>query len=228
MAHASDWYSTLVEGVAGVPIDPATTGGPRPVDGFNLWPAILAGGPSPRTEIIHQVNSSFFTEGVQALRVGDLKLIRGPPGDGRTIAWPERSQKPVPLGKSGAVVEPGTDHVRGTTLKNGNGPACKPFCLFNVSADPGEANDLSGDGKYAAAAGEFFFTTQTLRQNTTTLTPTPNPLPKTAAMIAKLDAAGASGPPRNWIWQDPADFHKAAAALCPRELQTGSVQPQDW
>ena len=42
------------------------------------------------------------------------------------------------------------------------------------------------------------------------------------------DAAGASAPPRNWIWQDPADFHKAAQGLCPRELATGSVQPTDW
>ena len=201
MAHASDWFPTLVEGVAGVPVDPARTGGPRPVDGFNLWSAILSGGASPRTEVIHQVNNSFFTEGVQALRVGDLKLIRGPPGDGRTIAWPERAQRAVPLGQSGAVVEPGTDHVRGTTLKNGQGPPCKPFCLFNVTADPGEENDVSGEPRFAAAA---------------------------AAMLAKLDAAGASGPPRNWIWQDPNDFKKAAAGLCPQEVQTGSVQPTDW
>jgi len=190
-----------VEGAAGVPIDPATTGGPRPVDGFNLWDSILTGGPSPRTEVIHQVNSSFFTEGVQAIRVGDLKLIRGPPGDGRTIAWPERSQKAVPLGQSGAVVEAGTDHVRGTTLKNGQGPPCHPYCLFNLTADPGEVNDISGDSRFSGAV---------------------------AAMAAKLDAAGASAPPRNWIWQDPADFHKAAQGLCPRELATGSVQPTDW
>lgn len=201
MAHASDWYPTLVEGVAGVPIDPASTGGPRPVDGFNLWPAILAGSPSPRTEVIHQVNNSHFTEGVQALRVGDLKLIRGPPGDGRTIAWPERSKVAVPLGRTGGVVEPGTDHVRGTTLKNGPGPACTPFCLFNVTGDPGETTDLAGDARFAAAA---------------------------AAMLEKLDAAGATGPPRNWIWQNLTDFHRAVAEGCPRQLQTGSVQPTDW
>ena len=201
LAHASDWYPTLVTGVAGVPIDPAATGGPRPLDGLNLWPSILANNPSPRTEVIHQVNNSYFDEGVQALRVGDLKLIRGPPGDARTIAWPERSTRAVPLGRSGAVVEPGTDHVRGTTLSNGSGPPCAPFCLFNVSADPGEQHDLSGDASYRAAA---------------------------AALLARLDEAGASGPPRNWIWQNASDFKRVSQGLCAQELQLGSVQPVDY
>ena len=201
LAHAADWYLTLLEGVAGIPVLPNSTGGPRPLDSFNLWPAILAGSPSPRTEIIHQVNNSYFDEGVQALRVGDLKLIRGPPGDGRTIAWPERSLHPVPLGKSGAVIEPGTDHVRGTTLKNGSGPPCKPFCLFNVTADPGETTDLAGNGALASAA---------------------------AALLAKLDAAGATGPPRNWIWENQTEYQKAVQASCPREVAEGTVQPVDW
>lgn len=50
MAHSSDWYMTLVEGIAGGSVDRQHTGPTQP-DGFNLWPALLSGGSSPRTEV---------------------------------------------------------------------------------------------------------------------------------------------------------------------------------
>ena len=200
LAHASDWYLTLVEGWAGVAVDPATTGGPRPLDGFNLWPAILGGLPSPRTEVVHQVNNSYFDEGASAIRVGDMKLIRGLAGDNRTIAWPERAAKPVPLGRSGAVVEPGTDHVRGTVLGGSVVHHCRPFCLYNITADEGESHDLAADGAFAALA---------------------------ASLIARLDFHGATGPPPAYIWPNISDFQRAVQAACPREVETGSVQPVD-
>lgn len=56
MAHASDWYLTLTEGYAGIPVNSSLTGGPRPLDGFNLWSALTALGPSPRNEVISQVS----------------------------------------------------------------------------------------------------------------------------------------------------------------------------
>lgn len=202
LAHASDTYLTLVEGYAGVPVDPAATCGVpgcRPLDGVNLWPAILASGPSPRTEIVHQVNNSFFDEGVQAIRVGDLKVIRGQAGDNRTIAWPERSVQPVPLGKSGAVVEVGTDHVRSTVLGGSKLHMCRPFCLFNITADEGENVDLGKDPAYAQVA---------------------------AAMLQRLDFHGATGPPHAYIW-NVSDFQKQVQKGCPRQVQTGSVQPLD-
>ena len=201
LAHAADWFLTLTTGVAGIAVDPATTGGPRPLDSFNLWPAILAGGASPRREVVHQVNNSYFDEGVQAIRINDLKLIRGPPGDNRTIAWPERAAKPVPLGLSGAVVEPGTDHVRGTVLGGAlKGPRCHPYCLFNITADEGESVDLAQDDAFAATA---------------------------AAMIARLDAHGASAPPHAYVWPNASQFAAVSRAACPREVATGSVQPFD-
>ena len=55
MAHSSDWYVTITEGIAGGKV-PANTG-PRAPDGFNLWPAILADSPGPRTEVVHQVEN---------------------------------------------------------------------------------------------------------------------------------------------------------------------------
>ena len=41
LAHSSDWYATLVEGVAGGVLPPST--GPTPPDSLNLWPAISQG-----------------------------------------------------------------------------------------------------------------------------------------------------------------------------------------
>ena len=81
MLHSSDWYKTLVEGIAGgtVPTVPGSTGcvhvrlqrlrriadriiaahlaGPTDPDGFNLWTALVTGGESPRHEVVHQVQN---------------------------------------------------------------------------------------------------------------------------------------------------------------------------
>lgn len=203
LAHASDWYATLVEGYAGLTIDPASTGGPRPLDSLNLWPAILAGAASPRTEIIHQVNNSYFDEGASALRVGDMKLIRGAAGDNRTIAWPEREAKEVPLGLSGAVVEAGTDHVRSTVLPGPVPHACKPYCLYNITADPGESQDLARGNDPALRA-------------------------LAAQLIARLDAAGAEGPPHAYVWQNMTEFQRQSRISCEASVAMGSVQPVDF
>jgi hypothetical protein len=203
LAHASDWYSTLIEGYAGLAIDPASTGGPRPLDSLNLWPAILAGAASPRTEIIHQVNNSYFDEGVSALRVGDMKLIRGAAGDNRTIAWPEREAKEVPLGLSGAVIEAGTDHVRSTVLPGPVLHMCKPYCLYNVSADPSESNDLARGNDPAMHA-------------------------LAAQLIARLDAVGAEGPPHAYVWANMTEFQRQSRISCEASVVTGSVQPVDF
>ena len=200
LAHASDIYLTLTEGYAGVAVDPAKTGGPAPIDGYNLWPAILSSGASPRTEIIHQVNNSYFDEGASALRVGDMKLIRGIIGDNRTLAFPAPGDVPVPLGRSGAVVEPGTDHVRAPALTSENGRPCKPFCLYNITQDPGEHDNLAHLPRYASLA---------------------------AALIARLDEVGAAAPPPAYIWQNLTQFQKEVKAACPRELAAGALLPLD-
>ena len=55
MAHSSDWYVTFVEGLAGGSV---AGSGARPSDGFNLWPALVSGGASPRHEVVHQVRDT--------------------------------------------------------------------------------------------------------------------------------------------------------------------------
>lgn len=63
IVHSSDWYRTLVHGVAGVDVPDNT--GIVPLDSINLWDAIT-GSSSPqhiRTEVVHQVSNDIFSEG---------------------------------------------------------------------------------------------------------------------------------------------------------------------
>ena len=64
MMHVVDMYPTLA-GLAG-----ASTGKSKPLDGLNVWPTISEAKPSPRTEIVYNVEP--FRAGI---REGDWKLI---------------------------------------------------------------------------------------------------------------------------------------------------------
>jgi len=49
----------------------------------------------------------------------------------------------VPFGLSGGVLEAGTDHARaGPVLGGARELTCKPWCLFNLTSDIGERDDL--------------------------------------------------------------------------------------
>lgn len=122
-------------------------------------------------------------------------------GDNRTIAWPERSTDAVPLGLSGAVVEPGTDHVRGTVLGGVVPGRCEPWCLFNLTADLGESVDLGHLPDYAALA---------------------------RSLAARLDEAAMTGPPPAYIWPNTTEFSRIVKAQCPTWEAAASTQPVDW
>jgi arylsulfatase A-like enzyme len=64
MLHVVDMYPTLA-GLSG-----ASTDKSKPLDGLNVWPTISEAKPSPRTEIVYNVEP--FRAGV---REGDWKLI---------------------------------------------------------------------------------------------------------------------------------------------------------
>lgn len=216
LAASADWYHTLVEGFAGgsVPEDTCAPGyACRQSDGFNLWPAILAGAPGPRREVVHQVNNQYIcdtTHGAScsaAIRVDDMKLIIGNPGDSRTLRWPSPSEEPVPFGRSGGVVEAGTDHARApsASLKPIFELECDPYCLFNLTADLGEQHDLAGDPRFTALA---------------------------AKLSARLAYHGSTGPPPAYIWSDTKVWHdkvfEGPNSLCERSERTGVVQPLDY
>ncbi len=122
-------------------------------------------------------------------------------GDNRTIAWPERSKTAVPLGLTGAVIEPGTDHVRGTELGGVVPGKCNPWCLFNLTADIGEAFDLAHNPAFHGIA---------------------------VSLAARLDEAGATGPPPAYIWPNQTEFKEIVEAQCTTWADAASVQPVDW
>lgn len=147
MMHVSDWFPTLVEGVAGGSIQGLK------LDGFNQWLTMQGKQANPRTEILHNIDplissemphlldeetnyplqdtfadrmvmpAEYNTSMRAALRVGDWKILTGFPGKGLYTAPPESSIRPViPLNKPGQKI-----------------------WLFNITADPYEYRDLSDE-----------------------------------------------------------------------------------
>ncbi|XP_067685669.1 arylsulfatase B-like isoform X2 [Haliotis asinina] len=93
-------------------------------DGFNLWPSLSTGSPSPRTEVVYNYDSHLFpTEGHAAIRVGDYKLIDGYPGLYNGWYKPEQVTSDLNL----------------TNIKDW----ATKYQLFNLKDDPTEHNDLS-------------------------------------------------------------------------------------
>lgn len=158
LGHLADWYRTVIEGISGGNI-PSNTG-PIPPDSFNLWPAIIGGTPSPRTEVVHMpvsnkyVNTSECKKGpghgcAPSIRVGKYKLIMSWPGEDALVELPKPSLHSVPYGIDGGIVEPGTDHCISPHWKEYNSThqnnTCIPpdICLFDVEADPTEIVNLA-------------------------------------------------------------------------------------
>eukprot|EP00051_Salpingoeca_urceolata_P031212 m.10785 g.10785 ORF g.10785 m.10785 type:complete len:536 (-) comp3858_c0_seq1:56-1663(-) len=162
IAHSSDWYSTIVQGVLGRPLPPD---GPRPHDGINLWPNIISGNKtSPRTTVIHELSAPGDAL-AGAIRFNHYKLIVGSPGKSVIQAWPNVSATPVPFGQTHGHVEPGTDHCRAPLLEGVDASAgsCKPYCLYHLIDDPQETTDLAGNPKYKAIAERLLSTMVTAR-----------------------------------------------------------------
>ena len=124
MVHVSDWFPTFVAGIAGGNLNTS-----RALDGFDVWQTINSGFPSPRTELLHNIDPLVETDPkfiymwspVAGIRVGDWKLITGNPGDPR---W-------FPPPASGSEIE------RLPLMEN-------KVYLFNIANDPEERHELSG------------------------------------------------------------------------------------
>ncbi|XP_072174489.1 arylsulfatase B-like [Diadema setosum] len=144
--HISDWFPTLIRGIAG-----GNTSGLK-LDSYDMWDTLMKGGPSPRMELLHNIDpyiradhqygydddtdmiypigkypemaDEFSTDMRAAIRVGDWKLLTGMPGKKGMDRWfppPEWNITPI------YPVE----------VPN------KVTWLFNISKDPYEKEDLS-------------------------------------------------------------------------------------
>ncbi|KAI4812305.1 hypothetical protein KUCAC02_023704 [Chaenocephalus aceratus] len=139
LIHVSDWFPTLL-GLAGAPQSNHS------LDGHDVWETISKGWPSPRTEILFNIDPVSRKPGEPydkalvlngfgiwdtavraAIRVGDWKLLTGNVGDGDWIppyalpGGPERWQK----------------------LEKRRNEVGKSVWLFNITSDPYERSDLA-------------------------------------------------------------------------------------
>ena len=119
LLHAVDLYATLAT-LGGASADD-TGVGRVPVDGIDVWQALLTGAPSPRQELL--LGMGFENTG--SLRRADgMKLLVG---HQRPAAWV------------------GPRYPNASTPSTVWPPAkvCTPGCLYNLTADPREDTDLA-------------------------------------------------------------------------------------
>ncbi|XP_076467826.1 arylsulfatase B-like [Babylonia areolata] len=177
--HVSDWYPTLVEGVAG-----GSLNGTKPLDGFNQWKSLKDGSASPRKEVLHNIDILYALHGERkseypewdtrvraSLRVGDMKIITGYPGNGTWVPPPgideeeeeeeeEREWRRIGEKDSSLLFRSEVDKKttpplqptrprsalalqEGMDLGDVGALDAQNLWLFNITADPEERHDLS-------------------------------------------------------------------------------------
>lgn len=136
LLHVSDWLPTILSATE----CPVVAGTP-PLDGFNQWKAITQEQPSPRTEILHNIDPLFFrgqqfngqlngasgfnTSVHAAFRSGPWKILTGDPGFDEWVKPPEYVQKLEETTATKRKVSPSS------------------IQLYHIETDPYEEHELS-------------------------------------------------------------------------------------
>ncbi|XP_076452854.1 arylsulfatase B-like [Babylonia areolata] len=150
LIHVSDWFPTLTGLAHG------SLAGVKPLDGFDQWDTISRNAPSPRKELLHNIDplqapkgsrlypDTFDTRIRAAIRVGDFKLITGNPGNSLLLMPPEFNLPAISqVGQGQGQGNPLTPVGTGTKPESQAPPTAKNVWLFNVANDPAENYDLS-------------------------------------------------------------------------------------
>lgn len=130
LMHITDWYRTIVEGIAGLKLSDNET---KDLDGHDMWQTIVQNTPSSRSEILLQLDPPSYSNprqpfvGQAALRSGDWKLILGQPGCKSAL---------------GVNCPTGWVHLNGSIDPPPDNPS--QIWLFNVTEDPYEKNNMAG------------------------------------------------------------------------------------
>nr|XP_039270759.1 arylsulfatase B-like [Styela clava] len=145
--HVSDWLPTLLSATSCAKVP-----GTQSFDGFDQWNAILQKEPSPRNELLHNIDPIGHAAGKErkfvngfditkyaAIRSGSWKLLTGDPGFSEWVKPPESQKLKKALNHEKfwphIAVANGYDpylHDNGASIK-----------LFNIENDPYEREELS-------------------------------------------------------------------------------------
>merc|ERR1712166_1078362 len=143
---------------------------------------------------------TFF--GVCGPKVNNSNAPLPPPAPPTPPPLPPLLQCPVPFGSSGGQLEDGTDHTRAPG-QAGSGLAgseivtaltCNPWCLFNLTDDIGERNDLGANPQYQEIAQKI---------------------------AARLKYHGSTGPMPAYIYEDKQEFSSKINDMCVASVKSG-------
>lgn len=123
------------------------------LDGYNMWETLSNNAPSPRTEVLLNIDP---INKVSALRVGNFKIIQGTVYDGQWDGWYGPSGREnftlTEMFKKKFSKQPGFNSEllckQSPAMLEKKNTSCFPAkspCLFDVTADPCELNNLADE-----------------------------------------------------------------------------------
>ncbi|XP_055333769.1 arylsulfatase B-like isoform X2 [Paramacrobiotus metropolitanus] len=137
MMHITDWLPTLLYAAGIHKYIPG-------IDGFNMWPTLSHNFPSPRSEILLNIDRQ---RGLYGLRVRNYKLIKGSTFAGLWDRWygskgtfDADTDNDVKIHSARIICQPPTDPSVTQSCRPSSGP-----CLFDLDEDPCEYRNIAAE-----------------------------------------------------------------------------------